>query len=105
MVREEGIGPSAFAYQTKILTVILLPHIIQLVGYPGTPRGGLNMCPALGPIRTDARIPPSRLQGECHRPLGDKSISREGFDEGVPVTRHLPIVPFAAYHALFILPY
>ena len=49
------------------------------------------MCPALGAIRTHARIPPSRLQGECHRPLGDKSILREGFDQGVPVTRRLPM--------------
>ena len=43
-----------FGAKILTLTVILLPHIIQLVGYPGTPRGGLNMCPALGPIRTDA---------------------------------------------------
>ena len=29
----------------------------------------------------------------------------EGFGKGVPVTRRLPIVPFVAYHTLFILPY
>ena len=47
MVREEGIGPSAFAYQTKILTVILLPHNISYM----EPEMGLE------PIA-------SRLQGE-----------------------------------------
>ena len=66
---------------------------------PRSPLGRLQHSGAGYGTRTHNLLITSQLRYQLRQP----GKSREGFDEEVPVTRRLPIEPFAAYLALFIL--
>ena len=86
------------AYQTRLLTTELHQHIVNI---SNTITNKVYKNGAGYGTRTHNLLITSQLRYQLRQP----GKTWAGFGKGVPVTRRLPIVPFAAYHALFILPY